>query len=86
VSVFSEPNDQLLQSSSGTVILCQYQGSNAYQVVEVSSILSVVSMVPQQQDGVLAYFLGEKIGLDITYLAGIAEDSDGSRLEEEDVL
>jgi hypothetical protein len=43
-------------------------------------------MVPQQQDGVLAYFLGEKIGLDITYLAGIAEDSDGSRLEEEDVL
>jgi hypothetical protein len=82
VSVFSEPDGPLLESSLGTVISCQYQGSNAYHIVEVTSILSVVSMIPQQQDdGTLTYFLGEKIGLDITYLSGITEDSNGGQPE-----
>lgn len=83
MSLFSVPEGQLLESSSGTVVLCQCQGPDAYQVVEVTSILSVVSMVPKQHDGILTYFLGEKIGLDIAYLAGTAEGSNG-RVEEED--
>lgn len=83
MSVFSKPDGPLLQYSSGTVISCQYQGPDAYQVVEVTSILSVVSMIPQQQDGTLTYFLGEKIGLDITYLAGITEDIDGNEPEDD---
>jgi hypothetical protein len=83
VSVFSKPDGPLLQNSSGTVILCRYQGPDAYQVVEVTSIKSVVAMIPQQHDGMLTYFLGEKIGLDITFLAGITEDVGGNELEDD---
>ena len=46
VSIFSEPDHLLFESSSGTVFSCQYRGADAYQVIEVTSILSVVSMVP----------------------------------------
>ena len=86
MSVFSKPNGPLLQSSLGTVISCQYQGPDAYQVVEVTSILSVVAMIPQEKDGTLMYFLGEKIGLDVTYLGGITEELDDGDLgdDEED--
>jgi hypothetical protein len=83
VSVFSKPNGPLLQSSSGTLISCQYRGPDTYQVVEVTSIISVVAMIPQQLDGTLTYFLGEKIGLDITFLAGITEQLDTNELEDD---
>lgn len=81
VSIFSKPDGPLFESSSGTVISCQYQGSDAYQVIEVTSILSVVSMVPVQRDGTLRYFLAEKLGLDVAYLAGISEDAN-NRVDE----
>jgi hypothetical protein len=38
-------------------------------------------MVPQQQDGTMTYFFGEKIGLDIAYLAGNVEDGVGEDQE-----
>ena len=85
VSVFSEPEGPLFRSSIGTVISCQYRGHEAYQVVEVTSILSVVSMVPIQRDGTQRYFLGEKLGLDIAFLAGISEDSNGGAGEQDDL-
>lgn len=85
MSVFSEPESPLFEDSSGTVIACQYQGCDAYRVVEVTSIISVVSMVPIQREGVQKYFLGEKLGLDIAQLAGISEDSNnGVTREQED--
>lgn len=40
-------------------------------------------MIPQQLDGTLTYFLGEKIGLDITFLAGITEQLDTNELEDD---
>jgi hypothetical protein len=83
VSLFSEPEGPLFESSSGTVISCRYQGQDAYRVVEVTSILSVVSMVPIQRDGAQRYFLAEKLGLDMAYLAGISEDSNGGDNVEE---
>jgi hypothetical protein len=84
VSVFSKPESPLFEDSSGTVIACQYRGCDAYRVVKVTSIISVVSMVPIQREGVQKFFLGEKLGLDIAYLAGISEDSNGGVTREQD--
>lgn len=84
VSIFSEPDRLLFESSSGTVFSCQYRGADAYQVIEVTSILSVVSMVPIQQGGTPRFFLVEKLGLEMAYLAGISEDLNSTAGEQEE--
>lgn len=68
VSIFSPPDEHLLQHSHTTLIVCGYQGENALAVIDAKSIISVVAMVPFPflvggQDN--QYYVVEKIGLDV---------------------
>ena len=68
VSLYSPPDNYLLQLSSDTLVVCRYQGEEALIVIDVKSILSVVAMVPFPftlggRDN--QYFMIEKIGLDV---------------------
>jgi len=68
VSLYSLPNEYLLQSSHTTLVVCRYQGEDALRVIDTKSILSVVAMVPfdfliDNYDG--QYFMIEKAGLDV---------------------
>ena len=79
VSLYSPPDVGLLESSYGAVCACTYQGEHGLQVVEVQVIQSVVAMVPlsrhNKDDADGQYFVVEKPGLDVAYLAG-AEEAD----------
>lgn len=72
ISVYSEPNPDLLTVSHGTFASCQYFGDDALVVVDVSCIESVVAMVPHNplhsKDSELHFFLVERPGLDIANL------------------
>ncbi|KAL0571300.1 hypothetical protein V5O48_010665 [Marasmius crinis-equi] len=46
VSVFSEPDQDLLEKSYKTVYLCRYQGQGAMKVIGVKQIKALVGMVP----------------------------------------
>lgn len=51
VSMFSPPDEELLEESHNAVYICHYaiRGTAALKVVDVKSITSVVSMVPDYQ-------------------------------------
>jgi hypothetical protein len=49
VSVFSPPDEELLKESNHAVHICRHGGVAALRVVDVKSISSVVSMVPDYQ-------------------------------------
>ena len=63
-----------MAKSSGTLMVCQYQGIALLEVIPVKIITSCIAMVPFQepQDG--RFFICEKMGLDMTFLAGLQED------------
>ncbi|KAL0562754.1 hypothetical protein V5O48_019325, partial [Marasmius crinis-equi] len=46
VSVFSEPDQDLLKESHNTVYVCQYRGQHAMKVINVKQIKALVAMVP----------------------------------------
>lgn len=77
ISMYSEPNPDLLVESHGTLVSCQYFGDNALIVVEVLCIKSVVVMVPHNpphsKDSELHFFLVERPGLDIANLGSTPE-------------
>ena len=78
ISIYSDPHAQLLAQSHGTLISCLYSGDNALSVVDVSSIQSVVGMIPHHPFADLArednrYFVVERPGLDFAKLAGITQ-------------
>ncbi|KAF8149993.1 hypothetical protein B0H34DRAFT_757239 [Crassisporium funariophilum] len=68
ISVFGPPDAQLLQESSGSLIVCNYQGFEELKVIAVQQILSCVAMVPfgSPPDG--RYFVCEKMGLEMAFL------------------
>jgi hypothetical protein len=79
VSVYSRPMDGLLNESSGTLWACQYTGNGDLQVVEVSKIVSCVSMqplppLPNDPPGLV--FVLEKSGLEDLELTGFEEGID----------
>lgn len=49
VSMFSPPDQELLDLSHQAVYICQHGGIGALKVVDVKSITAVVSMVPDYQ-------------------------------------
>jgi hypothetical protein len=49
VSVFSPPDEDLLEESHHAAYICQYRGVAALRVVDAKAITSVVSMVPDYQ-------------------------------------
>jgi len=73
VSNYSPPNLELLRHSHGTLWTCQYQGAEELLVVDVKLVHSVVTMAPLPFDQE-KYFVGEKIGLEVTALSGIEEE------------
>ena len=78
VSLYSPPNEYLLQKSFGTLAVCEYQGEEALVVVEAKLILSVVAMVPFGfvLDGHSnQYFMIEQTGLDVVNV-DVPEDSE----------
>lgn len=84
LSIFSDPDQELLRKSSQTVYECHYRGQEVLQVVEFNSILSVVGMVPCFQvmpDGVIVvpenlYFLVEQPSLEVARFFGLIGDEE----------
>jgi len=79
VSLYSPPNEYLLRLTYDTLCVCEYQGEDAVLVVSVTSIISVVAMVPfpfliggrNNQ-----FFMIEKIGLDVAGTDSIVDTED----------
>lgn len=66
ISVWSEPDPQLLRESSQAVYACAYHGQDNLRVIEAKSITAVVAMVPMRPaDGDRSdlFFLIDKPGL-----------------------
>ena len=82
VSVYSQPNQELLRESSNTLWACTYNGDNDLRVVDPSCITACVSMQPlpplpadlDNQDRL--WFVVEKSGLDDPQLTGIDDSLD----------
>ncbi|KAJ6514364.1 hypothetical protein C8R47DRAFT_1282332 [Mycena vitilis] len=72
VSVYSEPDPDVLRESYEMVALCEYYGDDDLDVIEVDQIQAGVAMIPIGEEG--TYFVGEKLGLDIDALDGRQED------------
>jgi hypothetical protein len=83
VSIFSAPNLDLLRDSYQTVWSCRYQAEVGYRVIDATTILSVVAMIPEGEGEETWYFLVEKPGLDMGYLGGYEQDEDGDGYTEE---
>ncbi|CDO72558.1 hypothetical protein BN946_scf184983.g41 [Trametes cinnabarina] len=87
VSQFSTPDIEILQESAKTLMVCNYQGDDALRVIRATEITSVVAMVPLPMTPAEAaepgshkryatrYFVVEKMGLDITILAGNVQNN-----------
>ena len=68
VSLYSPPNEHIIQSSHTTLVVCRYLGEGALRIVDVESILSVVAMIPFNfliDNCSDQYFMIEKVGLDV---------------------
>ena len=77
VSLFTRPDDKLLKLSYGTLLSCTYQGERSLRVIPVTSIASVVGMLPHPKTTpaghvhpTLSFFVAEKLGLDMCLLQG----------------
>lgn len=80
LSLYSDPHPILFKESLGTVIVCKYTGDSSLVIVDFTSIISVVAMVPRtfsfldsQEDW---RFVVEKPGLDIARLGDAGNDID----------
>ena len=79
VSVYSWPIQELLEESYNKLWACDYKGTDNLQVIETSSILSVVSLqplplLPGEPDN--HWFVIHKSGLDDAQLTGYEEPMD----------
>ena len=74
VSLYSQPDDNLLRLSHNALLVCARQLESRI-VVDVSTIQSVVAVVPFQQvpGRENAFFVVEKLGLAISDLGGDGE-------------
>ncbi len=77
ISVYSQPDPQLLEASHGAFVSCKYLGDDSIQVIDVSQIHSVVAMIPHKLEkhevGDMHYFLVERPGLDVVRLGADTE-------------
>ena len=81
ISAYSKPDSTLYRESSGTVLACRYNGDSSLIVVDFTSIMSVVGMVPHRfshfdikEDW---HFVVEKPGLDVACLGGAYDNEEG---------
>ena len=80
VSVYSSPDPTLYADSAETVLACKYGGDSSLIVIDFTSIISVVGMVPRKfscldVEGDWQYVV-EKPGLDLACLGGTFSDND----------
>ncbi|KAG2050403.1 hypothetical protein BDR06DRAFT_850683, partial [Suillus hirtellus] len=80
ISVFSAPDADLVQLSNQTVLSCKYLGNEGLCVVDVTSIKSVVAMIPHcptLPSGVIedCFFVLEHPGLNISQF-GVEQDQE----------
>jgi hypothetical protein len=73
VSVYSRPNQDILEDSFDTLWACKYSADDNLQVVSITTIVSVVSMqplppLPGEPDDY--WFVVEKSGLDDADMTG----------------
>ncbi|KAJ7669957.1 hypothetical protein DFH06DRAFT_1372493 [Mycena polygramma] len=73
-SLYSRPDEELLRKSYNTVWSCK--APTELTVIRVTSIVSVVAMVPHIYNGNFAFFLVEKPGLAMLIMAGYEEPDD----------
>jgi hypothetical protein len=78
-SIYGVPDDDLLRQSSYSLHACPYLGEEGLQVIQISCILSVVSMQPLptmegEVDRENLWFVVEKSGIDDTELTGYVDD------------
>lgn len=78
LSVYSDPDKNLLEESSNTLCVVRYRGSEGLHVIEAKTITSVVAVIlfvlsedEKQDPGICAqysqcFFVGEKPFLDFT--------------------
>jgi len=79
VSIYSPPNQALLDASFNTLWSCTYQGDAGLKVVDAKTISSVVAMIPHNAhnfpgDIVGHFFVVEKPGLDVAHMGGNDEE------------
>lgn len=89
ISVYSRPDQQLLDLSHGTVWSCTHSGDEGLQLIDVSMITAVVAMIPHRPtlpSGVTEerYFMVEKTGLDVT-LMGVEVEEDDQEEQDDDL-
>jgi len=80
VSLFSKPDEYLLDISANTLWSCKYQNDGTLKFIDVKTIQSIVAMIPHRPEipGLPlseCFFLVEKPGLDVAIMAGIEEDT-----------
>lgn len=89
IAPFTPPDPAILAESENTVLACNHPGEADREVVEVKDIASVVAMVPlpltpaeaAEPDAAARYgsrfFVIERPGLDVAFLAGREEPMEG---------
>lgn len=77
LSIYGPPNQEMLEDSSYTLHVCEYQGDESLRCLPVTEIVSVVSMQPlprRPEDPENLWFVVEKSGLDDVQLIGYEGD------------
>jgi hypothetical protein len=78
IRLYSAPDHDMLQLSFSAVYsVTEMELNNALQVIDVHTIISVVSVQPHDYKTIPSeqrYFIWEQIGLDIAILRGIQEE------------
>ena len=77
VSLYSPPDEHILNFTNNTLAVCMYRGERALLVIDAKDIQSVVAMVPfpfllDGRDN--QYFVVEKIGLDVIEVDNLEDD------------
>ncbi|KIK04752.1 hypothetical protein K443DRAFT_92394, partial [Laccaria amethystina LaAM-08-1] len=73
-SVYSSPNQEILEKSSNALWTCKYSGHEGLQVFSVTWIKSCVAMPPLNKPADEWFFIREKMGLAVASMGGNVED------------
>jgi hypothetical protein len=73
-SVYSSPNQEILEKSSNALWTCEYSGHEGLQVFPVTWIKSCVAMPPLNKPADEWFFVCEKMGLAVASMGGNVED------------
>ena len=74
-SLFSPANEHRREYSNGALIVCNYSGRDELVVIQAKLILSVVAMVPldEQDEGNNEFFLVENSALGVVHTSDVVD-------------